>query len=391
MPKVSITANWAKTVQATANRTDYFDQKLPGLGLRVSAAGVKSWFFMYRPPGLSKKARLTLGRYPAFSLADAREWAQALSLRVQRGEDPREEKREHEASMTFGAFADEYIERYAKLHKRSWREDQRVINRDLKPIWSHVKAQDIKRRDVIQLLDKIVARGSPIQANRVLALVRKMFNWGIGRDIIEYNPCHQVKAPAKERQRDRVLSESECQALWGAFENQDTLMGAIFKLRLLTAQRGGEVVSMRWDDIDLENAWWTIPGERSKNGKSHRVPLSEKVVEILCDVRTLARKSDWVFPSPLRSLDHIDHVQKAVERIRQHSGVEDFVAHDLRRTAASYMTSMGISRLVVSKILNHAEPGITRVYDRYSYDKEKREALDLWSINLASIVATGID
>ncbi len=146
-----------------------------------------------------------------------------------------------------------------KLHKRSWREDERLLRREILPRWRNRKARDIKRRDVLELLDTIVERGAPIQANRVLALVRKMFNWGISRDILQANPCAQVKPPAKEQPRQRVLTEAEIRAVWVAFEQLGPVLGSVFKLRILTAQRGGEIQSMRWSDIELSTSWWTIP------------------------------------------------------------------------------------------------------------------------------------
>lgn len=143
---------------------------------------------------------------------------------------------------------------------------------------------------------------------------------------------------------------------------------------------------MRWEDIDGE--WWTIPGEVAKNGRSHRVPLSPPVLSLLEELRGIAGRSKWVFPSPRKKGKPITAVQKATERIAKRSGVA-FTAHDLRRTAASHITGMGISRLVVSKILNHAESGITAVYDRHSYDREKRAALVRWSDHLVEMLGAG--
>jgi integrase len=341
---------------------------------------------MYRPKGSQKKARLTLGRYPAFSLADARDMVRERAVDVARGNDPNQDRRTRQQSPTFSYLAAEYIEKYAKEKKRSWREDQRVITRDLLPVWAERKAQDLQRKDVINLLDRIVARGARIQANRTLALIRKMYNWGIGRDLVEANPCTQIQAPGKEVQRDRVLSEAEIRAVWIAFEAQSPLISAMFKLRLVTAQRGGEVCSMAWADIDLESRWWRIPAERAKNGLAHRVPLSGLAISILEPLHERHSKSEWVFPSPVRRAGYIANVQKAAERIRSAADIDDFVPHDLRRTAASYMTSLGVSRLVVSNILNHVEPGVTRVYDRYSYEKEKLGALEIWSEHLTLCV-----
>ena len=172
--------------------------------------------------------------------------------------------------------------------------------------------------------------------------------------------------------------------VWKALDSEHGLIAAIFRLRLLTAQRGGEVVAMRWDEVEVGEGWWTIPAARSKNKLPHRVPLSRPVVDILGSL--LRTTSRWVFPSPSTKDQPIRYTAKAMARVRERAGV-DFVGHDLRRTAASMMASVGVNRVVIGKILNHAEPGVTAVYDRHSYDAEKRAALDAWGSRVEQIVA----
>jgi integrase len=238
---------------------------------------------------------------------------------------------------------------------------------------------------VRDLLDDVAAR-APIMANRVLALVRKMFNFAIEREWLEVNPCHLVKAPGEEKQRDRVLSEDEIRLVWKALDDESPLIAVLFKVRLLTAQRGGEVHGAAWSEFDLARGWWTIPADRSKNGLAHRVPLSPQAVRILKPWRQAADDSPWVFPSSRKTGPHIAHAQKAIERVVRASGV-NFRGHDLRRTAASLMVGAGVPRLVVSKILNHVETGVTAVYDRHGYDLEKRAALDFWGKRVDQIVS----
>lgn len=389
MPAVRMNTLWLKRLLAPeTGQVDYFDQKQSGLGLRVGKSGVKTWFVMYRIKGDRKKRRLTLDRYPHMPLAKAREEARKVLVKADSGRDPAQEKQQEKGRPSFPEFAAEYLDKHAK-HKRSVYEDRRIIEKDLLPAWRLRKAHDIRRLDVIRLLDTIVERGAPIQANRTLALIRKMYNWGIGRDLVQHNPCTQVKSPSRENQRDRVLSQEEIRSVWEAFDKLGSIMGGMFKLRLLTAQRGGEVQSIRWEDLDLSAGWWTIPPERSKNRLSHRVPLSELTLTILRELKEITGNTEWVFPSPIHKCGHISNVQKAALRVKEYSGVEDFKPHDLRRTAASLMTSMGISRLVVSKILNHVERGVTSVYDRHSYDHEKRVALDKWSWQIEQILEQG--
>lgn len=387
MRTIAMTAQWLERAPLPADgREDWYDTKVTGLGLRVSKTGKKVWFVQYRLRGDTKRRRLTLSPYPTMSLADARERAHEVLSAASKGIDPASEKQEERKAPTFAMLAADYIERHAKTTKRTWYKDKLAIDKDLIPAWGRLKAHEIRKRDVFLLLDKIVERGSPIQANRTLALARKIFNWGIGRDFIEANPCAQVKAPSGENERDRVLTEDEIRRLWNAWDQLDPVIGASFKVRLLTAQRGGEVDSMRWSDLDLINGWWTIPAEQAKNKLSHRVPVTEPVRVLLDRLRAQDRGSQWVFPSPKRTGQHISNVQHSAIRARELAGVADFKPHDLRRTAASYMASLGVQRLVISKVLNHVEPGVTRVYDRHSYDGEKRQALQAWAKRLGQIL-----
>jgi integrase len=220
--------------------------------------------------------------------------------------------------------------------------------------WGAMKVADITRRDVRELLNETATR-SPVMANRVLALVRKMFNFAIEHDWIDVNPCHMVKRVVRERPRDRVLSEDEIRAVWSALDDEHQVMAALIRLRLLTAQRGGELHGARWDEVDLVSGWWTIPGDRSKNGLSHRVPLSPQALRIfkeLHDYRESTRRpnedgdlelSPWAFPSTRKTGPHVHHAQKAFERLVARSGVK-FRGHDLRRTAASLMVGGGVPR-----------------------------------------------
>ena len=386
MPKISMTDQWLQKLKSQEKQVDYFDMMLPGLGLRVGKTGKKTWVVMYRVKSHKKKHRLTLKKkYPQLSLKDARIKAKAILVEADKGNDPAGEKQKLKKAPTLADLANEYLEKYA-IHKKSRYEDQRIIAKDFIPAWGNWKAKDVKRRDVLRLLDGVMDRGAPIQANRTLALIRKIYNWGISRDLVKNNPCLQVKMPAKENQRDRVFSENEIKALWRAFEQVGPIMEPFFKLRLVTAQRGGEVMSMQRRDIDIDSSWWTIPAEYSKNGLAHRVPLSKLALDILKQMEAISGNDRWIFPSPVKKCGHIRNVQKTALRIREYSGVADFKPHDLRRTGASLMTGMGISRLIVSKILNHVEQGVTRVYDRYSYDKEKRIALDKWARRLEQIL-----
>ena len=365
------------------------------LGLRVSPSGVKSWIYSYWFDG--KKRMQTLGNYPAMTVAQAHAACADAMRERELGRDPGaavvEARAAERKAPTFAELADRFMAEYARPNKapKSVANDTRTLAHDVLPRFGTHKAEAIDRRDVRALLKGIADRGAPIQANRTLALVRKIYNWGIGEDLVVANPCIGVKAPGKETQRDRVLSEAELQAFLAVLPTA-TGMAAESKLALqfqvLTGQRCGEVLGVRWDEIDLAAGWWTIPATKAKNGKSHRVPLSAQALAVLTRARALNPDRQTVFPSPNGDKPMVETaVGRALYRNLSQFAVPAFTPHDLRRTAASQMTGLGTPRLVVSKILNHAEQGVTAVYDRHSYDKEKRDALDGWGRKVAELVA----
>jgi integrase len=395
-----------KALRAKSSRYEVWEGE--GFGLRISPRGIKSWIWVYRYQ--RRPRRMTFGTYPAIGLADARiALANARKL-LDLGKDPATEhvdqRRAERLAETVTELVEDYLDKWAQPRKRSAGEDERILRKDIIPRWGNRKAKDVTRKDVIALLDRIVERDAPIQANRTLACVRKVFAWGISRDLITINPCTAVLAPATENRRDRVLSAEEIRNLWDGFLHPDVEMEKLIRLalkfQLATGQRKGEIIAARWEEFDIEgDKLWTIPGERAKNGLPHRVPLSNLAVKLLKEIKAAERErakrkdgstkpeSPLLFPSnrtdkPItgRAIDH------AMRRNRKLFQLKDANPHDLRRTAASHMTAMGISRLVVSKILNHAESGITSVYDRHSYDKEKREALDAWGKRLDVVITT---
>lgn len=392
MPKMNFTAQGIASLKPPARgRIEFWDSTkgVPsGFGIRVSETGAMTWVTLYRSKG--RVRRHTIGPYPALTLADARDKARVSLNAAANGGDPASDKKAERLADTFGELTETYLSKHASKKKDGGKEDARILNKDLLPRWRHLKAKEIMRKDVRFVLDGLVERDAPIYANRVLALVRKIFNFAISRDIVDSNPCAAIPLPAKPKSRDRVLSAGEIRKVWNATQQEDPLICGVLRLRLLTAQRGGEVLSMNWADIDLESRVWTIPASRAKNGISHRVPLNDLAVEVLKSLHSARGSSPWVFPSPVESgKKHIENIQKAIQRVRARpecTGIE-FVGHDLRRTAASHMASAGVPRLVIGKILNHVEPGVTAVYDRHGYDKEKLDALNLWGMRLKNILS----
>jgi integrase len=266
------------------------------------------------------------------------------------------------------------------------------------PAWRHRRVQDMTRRDIRMLVDR-KAETAPIMANRILARVSRLFSFAVERDWIEANPALRIVKPGDEKSRDRVLSRDELRELWAALHQteakdangrrlprlSETLNDA-FILMLLTAQRCGEVCRMQWREVDLATGWWTIPGDISKNHDPHRVSLTEPVLEVL-QRRRFGADDRYVF-SNHRHTCVSARAKKAASTLSKGLSFE-FRAHDLRRTAASFMGEAGVDRFHIAQVLNHrsvTHSTVTAIYDRYRYDREKRHALETWAQLLSASV-----
>jgi len=308
-----------KQVKNEKPRGYIFDLREPnsnGFVLRVFPSGERSFAFIYKFQG--RKRRLTLGKYPTMSLKQAKiEHRKALNLLKNDDQDPATEKQHQKSEMrdasTIAGLIEEYLEKHAKPNKRSWREDQRILYKDVLPAWGRRKAKDITKRDVIQLLDKIKERGAPIIANRTFACMRKMFKFARKRALLVFSPCDDVEVPATENVRDRYLTAEEIRTFWHGLNDSKMLESTKLALKflLVTAQRKGEAINAEWSEIDLAAALWTIPKSKAKNKRTHRVPLSKLALELLSDIKKISGDSRWLFPStqtewPIRgqSVDH---------------------------------------------------------------------------------------
>jgi integrase len=366
-------------------RLELHDELLPGFGLRVTAKGRKSWFVFYRLHG--RLRRYTIGSYPAIKLSEARELAREASRKVQEGADPLDQKRatRRKPTDTVAAVAERFIELWAKRRNKTWSVQQRILAREVLPLWGRRRIQDITRRDVLELTDAIVARGAPIMANRVLATIKKLFNWAVDRDYIEIPPTAGVKAPSKETSRARFLSDEEIRELWEAFEAEDYPAGPMFKFLLLTGQRVSEVARMRRED--LVDGLWTIPD--NKSGRPHSLVLPPQALAILEDLPKF--EGPFVFSTTGGARPYQGEA-KAKARAEERSGVTSWRLHDLRRTMATGMAKLGVPVQVTEAVLNHrsgAVSGIAAVYQRHDYAGEKGGALRLWADHLERLVQDG--
>lgn len=380
MPKKKLTDRTVAALKPpSGGQVDYFDDNPRCFGVRVNAGGRKSFFVMYRFEG--RLRRYTLGPYPALKLGEARKKAKDALHDAAHGKDPAVARAHERKAIRFSALGREYMERHAKVKKRSWQEDERILDVELVPHLGGRTAKNIERRDIQRLIDAIARRPAPVQANRTLALVRKIYNFGIEKDLVSDNPCRGVPRPAAENERERVLTDDEIRRFWRASATEpDDICGA-FRLFLLTGQRHTEVLQMEQEELDLGAQVWVLPGRRTKNGLVHSVPLPDLAMTILRGLDVGSDDRRWVFESSRKSGPRRT-LQKPLARIRTAAKIDDFRIHDLRRTMASKLTSAGVPRQTVARLLNHAERDVTRVYDRYSYDREKREAMEIWAAEL---------
>ena len=408
-----------KRLKPTSKRAIIFEHGGRGFGLRIEPSGRKSFFLEYRFGEAEERRNrvLTIGKHPTVSLTEARSIASQSLSQIEQDIDPATQKLTKKIpdrnALTVGDLVEEYIKKWAKVKKkeRSWKEDERLLNKDILPVIGRKKAKDIRRRDIVLLLDAIVERGAAITANRVLAVTRKMFNFAVGRDIIDASPCVQIPAPSKENRRERYLSEDEIKVFWEKLDDakMSQEIRLALKFLLVTGQRKNEVIGAEWSEFDLKNKWWTIPAEKSKNKLTHRVPLTSISMEILNELKKITGQYQFVFASPVghtkrnpeRKAGIFPILGSAVDRALRNNqtnnlktkqknifNLDHFTPHDLRRTTASMMTKSGVDRLVLKKILNHADREVTAIYDIYEDDKEKQVAMRTWDRELKQILTS---
>jgi integrase len=340
---------------------------------------VRTWIVMTRVRG--RQIRVTLGRYPKIKLQKARELAREKIHQAARGEDPRGAKRPAETVPgTFAATAKEFTERHG-AGERWKKETARILEKDVVPRWGTRRPEEITRTEIVELLDEIADRGATIQANRTASVISRFFNWMLDRGVIETSPAVRLPKPGTETKRERILSDEEIRKLWPVWERMGWPFGWIFQFLLVTAQRRGQAAGLKWSEFDFERKAWTSP---TKAQHLHEIPLSTLALQIIGRVER-CEGAKLLFSTTGETA--ASGFSKAVFDATQKSGVDGWSPHDLRRTAATGMARLGVSKETIARVLDHAEGGVTGpVYIRAQYLGEKREALERWSRHLSKIL-----
>mgnify|MGYP002634414068 FL=1 len=380
--EINFTDAWLRKLKPPVGREDFRDRGTRGLQLRSSPSGVKTFSFVFRLG--SKMGRATLGRYPDVDLKFARTKADEFRKLVSQGIDPRSEKLEKRRlqEMTVELMVHEFIQTYAKPKNSSWKQAESNLRLYLSNFYGTQPISEITRADIHQVLDDLIARDKQTAANRALAHIRKFFGWLVERGHLNHSPADHIKPRHKESERDRVLSDAEIKAIWNAAEAMSGPYSAWLKLLLLCGQRRVETASMRRSQI-IDGSWH-LSATDTKNKQPHIIPLPNQAQRLVNQL--LEKEGNFLIKSGRNGDRPVNGFSKAKLQMDRLSGVENWKFHDLRRTVATNLTKLGIDRLILQKIINHSERGVTQVYDRYSYMDEKREALQKWADRLDEII-----
>lgn len=371
----------------------FFDDDLPGFGLRLRDGGKRTWIVQYRVG--AKQRRVTLGTTETLDAENGRKRAKTALAKTHLGHDPQSEKAEAraQAAVTLGSVVDSYLTRYAaKRLKSSTLTD---VERYLRRHWgalSRLPVQKVTRADVATRLAQIADESGGFAGNRARAALGSLYAWAIAEGLADANPVVGTRKAVDEIARDRVLSDEEFKLIWRQVGEGD--FGAIVRLLILTGQRREEVAAMTWEEVDLAGAMWRVTGDRTKNARMHEVPLSQPALEILGARRRLDERA-LVFGSREGPFSGWSKAKASLDaRMSAALGhaPTPWRLHDIRRTVATRMADLGVLPHVVEAVLNHVsghKAGVAGIYNRSSYAAEKHAALDLWASHVIALVDRG--
>jgi integrase len=399
-----------------------FDSACPGLGVRVTAKGTRTFIAQWTDPATKRKVREPLGLWGALTIDQAREAARARLGAVAKGINPKAERERQkteverrraeaereraETMLTFAALVEEWTALHLS-HRRPRYADEavRAIRCGLPDLLNRPAAR-ITKKDAVNALDHIAEAGHVVTAGRTMAYARACYTWAVKRGKVSDNPFQGLPIAAGTTERERVLSDAELADVWAAADRLSNPFGSFYKLMILTLQRREEVAAMRWSELADDMSRWTIPGARMKNGKPHDVHLSEPARAVLRSLPRIAG-CDFVFstgrrrgaikdgPAPISGFSqgkrYLDaaivkvRAEAAGKTGRKPAAMELWRVHDLRRTGVTTLARLGFDSIVVDKLLAHQPAkllGVAGVYQRHDFARERAQALDAWAAHV---------
>ncbi len=412
---VKLTKSYIDNLQPTDKDVLYWDSELKGFGVKVTPKNRKVFLVMHRPKGhIGAAKKYTIGTHGEWTVQQARDRAREILTEGSKGNDVgaiERVERQRKSSDILSDLVDEFLKKHAAQNKTHG-ETKRILERELLPKHGKKSIHIVTKHDVLSVLEGIRDRGSPIMANRALAAIRKLMNWCVSRGIIDTSPANGISQLSKEVSRDRVLSREETRAALISAKKMGYPYGNIVELLFLTAQRRDEVGEMRWSELDLDNAAWTIPAQRAKNGKAHDVHLSKDALTSLSSIPRFVSadnvESDLVFTttgtSPFSGFSKAKtaldkKMLEVLQKMGEDKGVNPELVkltpwrlHDIRRTVTTELSKLGVAIHVADAILNHksnAMSSVARIYQRNEFIDERRDALNKWCDHLNEMLRNG--
>jgi integrase len=381
--KRALTVAAVKRIKPPAEgQLEIFDRGFPGLALRVSYGGAKSFVVFYTISG--RLRRLTLGQHPAMTLLDARDAWRVARQSVARGIDPAKARSATGAAMGFPEVVAEWLKRDQSDNKAStFRQVTRIVEADWLPAWGAKRIDEIGKRDVLDLLDAIADRGAPSMARKVSALLSRLFKWCVERDIIAASPMTGMARPGSSTSRERVLSDDELIAVYRGAKELGPV-GVVTRLLMLTGSRLNEIAQLKWTELSSDAI--NLPGDRTKNGQPHIIPLSAPAKSLMAGLPRIA-ECEFIFSTDGRK--PISSWSRAKDRLDAASGVSDWRLHDIRRTVATGMAELGVAPHIVEACLNHVsghKAGVAGIYNEAAYATEKASALQAWGAHVMALI-----
>lgn len=385
-----------RNLKPAKKRVTYNAKGMSGFGIRVSPNGRKVFFYYFRYKRVEH--RLSLGRYPEVPLREARKKYGEASELLEQGINPAaKEKKRKSKVLSVTALIDKYEAFCLAQGKKSTSEEIRALRKDLSDIGSR-SVGDIDTGDIQEVLATVIKRshgnkkntkkGAPQMANHLYRYMHRMFSLAVQWGYIPVNPVSAVDKPAASPPRSRVLSTAEIYQFWYGLEETslETQTKLAFKFMLCTIQRGIDVRSMLWTDIDFHSCLWTVP--MPKNKRAWRIPLNTHALTILNEVKKVSEDFGHPFSFSEKGMMAKNVLHQGIRRELKTLGIAHFTPHDLRRTAATLLAAMGCPRYWVVLMLNHTDGTVTSIYDQYSYDAEKRKAVVVLDFVLSRILET---